>query len=269
MENGLAHYNEGFSGCQAPWAVGRANVVCYNKPCVRGRMEGRDDMRRLTVYQRHTGKLQRPLALLVVSDLHDEPYDDLLPMLDGADALLVPGDVSDRYRQSASRGVQFLREAANRLPTYFSLGNHETRQGNYRALMETIAGTGARVLVNRYERFGEIWIGGWYAPTIVKTPDMLDEFERLDGAKVLLCHKPHEAVALMRGWDIDLVVAGHAHGGQIRVRGQGLYAPGQGLFPRYTRGVVEERLIISAGVGNPSHMPRWGNPCEVLKIILD
>lgn len=243
--------------------------MCYNKPCAHGAREGGDDMRRLAVYERHTGKLKKPLALLVVSDLHDEPYDDLLPLLNEADVVLAPGDVSDRYRQSASNGVRFLKEAAERLPTYFSVGNHETRQGDYRALMEAIAGTGARVLVNSYERFGEIWIGGWYAPEIVKKPDMLDAFEKLDGAKVLLCHKPHEAIELMRGRDIDLIVAGHAHGGQIRIHGQGIYVPGQGLFPRYTRGVVEERLIISAGAGNPSRMPRWGNPCEVVKIILD
>lgn len=98
-------------------------------------------MRRLAVYERHTGKLKKPLALLVVSDLHDEPYDDLLPLLNEADVVLAPGDVSDRYRQSASNGVRFLKEAAERLPTYFSVGNHETRQGDYRALMEAIAGT--------------------------------------------------------------------------------------------------------------------------------
>ena len=48
-----------------------------------------------------------------------------------------------------------------------------------------------------------------------------------------------------------------------------MYSPGQGLFPRYTRGVVDGRMVISAGAGNPSRMPRWGNPCEVLRITLD
>ena len=68
---------------------------------------------------------------------------------------------------------------------------------------------------------------------------------------------------------MDLVVAGHAHGGQIRIGNQGLYAPGQGLFPRYTRGLADGRMIISAGAGNPAGAPRWGNPCEVLRITLD
>ena len=73
----------------------------------------------------------------------------------------------------------------------------------------------------------------------------------------------------LRGRKVDLVLAGHAHGGQIRIREQGVYAPGQGLFPRYTKGVVDGRMIVSAGAGNPVHMPRWGNPCEIVRITLD
>ena len=91
--------------------------------------------RKLTKYHIHTGRLTRPVDFAVVSDLHDEPYDDLWPLLDGADALLVPGDVCDRYRQSSARGVAFLKEAAGRLPTFFSLCNHETRQKQFRLLV--------------------------------------------------------------------------------------------------------------------------------------
>lgn len=225
--------------------------------------------RTLVAYTRHTGKLARPVTLAVVSDLHDEPYDDIFPMLEGADALLVPGDISNRYVQSASRGVLFLKDASKRLPTFFSVGNHETRQREYHALIHAMQETGAQILLNQYVRFGELWIGGWYDPAIINKPDMLDEFEQLDGCKVLLCHKPEEYIRHIRGRDIDLVIAGHAHGGQIRLLGRGLYAPGQGLFPKYTHGLVDDRLIISAGVSNPVRMPRWGNPCEVLKITID
>ena len=147
------------------------------------------------------------------------------------------------------------------------MGNHETKQKRYRELMDDIGKTGATVLVNRYVRFGEMWIGGWYDPRVVHTPDMLDEFEKLDGCKVLMCHKPNHYMEYLRGRDVDLVVAGHAHGGQIRIGAQGVYAPGQGILPRYTRGVVDN-MIISAGVGNPSRMPRWNNPEEVLSITL-
>lgn len=225
-------------------------------------------MRIITPYEWRTGKLSHPMRLLVVSDLHDERYDDLLPMLANADALLVPGDISNRYTGGYARGAAFLAESAKRLPTFFSVGNHETQLKDYRAMLGALAQTGAQVLVNRYVRFGEIWIGGWYEPRVVGEPDMLDAFETLEGCKVLMCHKPHHYMKYMRGRDIDLVIAGHAHGGQIRVGKQGIYAPGQGLLPRYTRGAVDGRMLVSAGAGNPNHLPRWHNPCEALLITL-
>lgn len=64
----------------------------------------------------------------------------------------------------------FLKEAADRLPTFFSLGNHETRQKQFRLLVGDLERTGAEVLINRYVRFGECWIGGWYPPSIVREP---------------------------------------------------------------------------------------------------
>ena len=129
--------------------------------------------------------------------------------------------------------------------------------------------TGAEILINRHVRFGEVAIGGWYDPDLVKEPERLGALERENGAKILLCHKPELYWKRLRARNLDLVVAGHAHGGQIRLGGQGIYAPGQGLFPKLTRGVADDKLIISAGAGNPVRMPRWGNPCEILLIHMD
>ena len=226
-------------------------------------------MRKATYYEFHTGKLTKPLTLAVVSDLHNEPYEDIFPLIDGADVLLVPGDISDRYRQQYDRGVAFLADAAKRLPTFYSLGNHEARQEKYHKLRRALNQTGAQILVNRHVRFGELVIGGWYDPTVVKEPERLSAMEREDGVKVLLCHKPEEYMKRMQKRNFDLVVAGHAHGGQIRFLGQGVLAPGQGLLPRYTKGLYGGKMIVSAGAGNPARMPRWGNPCEVLLIHLD
>jgi len=226
-------------------------------------------MRRVAYYEHHTGKLTKPLTLAVVSDLHDEEYEDIFPLIKDADALLVPGDISDRYHEKWKNGIAFLRDAASRLPTFYSLGNHEVKQKDYARLKTALYHTGAEILINRHVKFGEVWIGGWYDPDVIREPDRLSALEREQGVKILLCHKPEEYWKRMRARDFDLVVAGHAHGGQIRLGNQGVYAPGQGLFPRLTRGVADGRMIISAGAGNPAGMPRWGNPCEVLLIHLD
>jgi len=179
----------------------------------------------ITHYDFHTGKLVKPLTLAVISDLHNEPYEELFPLIEGADALLVPGDISDRYRQQFDRGVAFLTDAAKRLPTFYSLGNHEALQKRYQDLRKALDKTGAEILINRHVKFGEVWIGGWYDPEIVSEPEELDDFEKLPGCRLLMCHKPELYMKRMRRRDLDLIIAGHAHGGQIRIGSQGLYSP--------------------------------------------
>ncbi len=226
-------------------------------------------MRILTRYAWHTGKLSKPVKLAVVSDLHDEPYEDIIPMLDEADMLLVPGDISNRYKKTWATGTAFLTEVVKRLPTYVSMGNHEIKQDDYMAVVRDIEDTGAEMLINRYVKAGEIWLGGWYNPEAVLVDDMLDEFDALKGCKVLMAHKPDYYEKFIAGHDIDLIIAGHAHGGQVRYFGRGIYSPGQGLLPRYTRGIERANMIVSAGAGNPNHLPRFNNPNEVLMITID
>lgn len=64
--------------------------------------------------------------------------------------------------------------------------------------------------------------------------------------------------------DIDLILSGHAHGGQIRLFGHGIYASHQGFLPRYTSGVYENRLVVSRGLSNSKLIPRIGNPKEIV-----
>ena len=225
-------------------------------------------MRQLTRYVWHTGKLSHAMRLLVVSDLHNAPYSDLLPMLKGVDALLIPGDVADRYHQQYDHGIAFLREAAQRLPTFIGAGNHELRLRQFDAFQAAVQNTGATWLMNSYVRYGELVIGCWYRPARYGQADMLPAMQSETGCRILLCHRPEDYILHLHDADVDLVLAGHAHGGQIRIAGHGLYAPGQGFFPKYTHGICG-RMIISAGASNAVRVPRWGNPCELIQIDLD
>ena len=234
------------------------------------RLLGDEILRTLTTYAWHTGKLKKPMELAVVTDLHNaRKYDDIWPLIDGADCLLVAGDVVNRYFGGYRHGIAFLNEAARRLPTFFSIGNHELRSANAAKIMQELTQSKATVLLNQYAPFHGLWIGGWYPPELLQREDMLDEFEALEGCKVLLCHRPHDYMNKLRERSVDLVIAGHAHGGQIRIKGQGLYSPGQGFLPKYTKGVVDNRMIVCAGTGSAIYFPRWGNPFEVLRIMLD
>ena len=103
----------------------------------------------------------------------------------------------------------------------------------------------------------------------------LDYFEKESGFKILLSHHPEywklrEPFLATR--NIDLVISGHAHGGQIRMLGQGIYAPSQGLLPAYTKGIYEGefgKMVVSAGMANTYRIPRLFNPPEIVEIICD
>ena len=74
------------------------------------------------------------------------------------------------------------------------------------------------------------------------------------------------------GRDIDLTLCGHAHGGQIQILGHGLYAPGQGLFPKLTDGLYGEgKMLLSRGMTNGAkpRIPRICNPCELIILTLE
>jgi predicted MPP superfamily phosphohydrolase len=139
--------------------------------------------------------------------------------------------------------------------------------------MRKVAESKVILLDNESTDFHGIRIGGlssaWEKPDLA----FLDRFEREDGYRVLLCHHPEVWRDYVDGRDIDLTLCGHAHGGQIRLFGQGLFAPGQGLLPRYTGGLYEGphgNMIVSRGLANtaPPPIPRLFNPREVVTIRL-
>ena len=97
----------------------------------------------------------------------------------------------------------------------------------------------------------------------------LKEFSQKDGFKILLCHHPEYYEDHIRLYNIDLILSGHAHGGQWRFFGRGVYAPGQGILPKYTSGLYEERLLVGRGLGNHHIIPRINNKKELIFITVE
>ena len=93
-----------------------------------------------------------------------------------------------------------------------------------------------------------------------------------DGFTILLSHRP-EYFNVYQNKNIDLVLSGHAHGGQFRLPfGGGVIAPGQGLFPKYDAGAYTENgttMIVSRGIGNSIIPVRINNPPEIVIIELN
>lgn len=179
-------------------------------------------------------------------------------------------DLAERFsgqkEHDPENAYHFLREAGKIAPLYLSLGNHD--RYFLPEDISVIRESGTVLLDNRDTevrvRDVRLRIGG-----LSSEPDFdwLDEFSRKDGYKILLCHHP-EYYSFLKDRDISLILSGHAHGGQIRIFGRGIYAPGQGVLPKYTRGVYDGRMVVSAGCVNTASVPRWGNHCEVVMIHL-
>ena len=222
--------------------------------------------------------IPKPLQLAFLSDLHCFDNRLILDRLQTLrpDGVLVGGDFM-HSAQHNEEGFDFLRRSAAAYPTFCSLGNHESLYpGDIRA---AVAQTGAVLLDDAWVRFGGITLGGLSSASCrslpsaegcTHTPDLdwLGAFSALPGYKLLLCHHPEYYPAYLRSLPIDLILSGHVHGGQWRLFGHGVYAPGQGFFPRYTSGLYEGRLLVGRGIGNMTPVPRINNPPEILSVSL-
>ncbi len=229
------------------------------------------------------------MTLAVAADLHGN--DPTLPLQALAaaspDLILIPGDLMDDKMlcDPNHSGYAFLRACADMAPTYYSLGNHEIacyHKGNpWRhptpipvppEAKERIAQTGAILLDNEMVTAKGLTICG-LTSGINKAEnrphaEVLQKFAEADGARLLLCHHPEYFVPYIRETDIELTVSGHAHGGQWRFFGRGVYSPGQGILPKYTAGVLDGRCVISRGMGNHTRIPRICNQPELVIVKL-
>lgn len=221
------------------------------------------------------------LRAAVVADIHDEKYDKVLSSIreNNVDLIFITGDIFNGHRKTSVRSFQMLKDFEAITPTFMSLGNHETV--GYNEVKAAAKEAGIELLEDRSIRFKGLNIGGLTSGYVFereylrqnhfrKTPeprlDWLREYAAEDGFKVLLCHHPEYFVRYVRETSVDLILSGHAHGGQWRVFGHPLFAPGQGLFPKYAQGFHEGRLIVSRGLANNAPVPRFFNQRELIYI---
>lgn len=222
------------------------------------------------------------LRAAFVADTHDKPYARIIEEIikRNVDMILMTGDIIYAHDDVADNGFQMLFDFAALAPTFMSLGNHEG--GAVKVVREKCAKAGVSLLEDEFVDFYGIKIGGLTSGYIVdgvgipeshwkNTPapnlDWLNKFAEKDGYKLLLNHHPEYYPKYIKSLDIDLTLSGHAHGGQWRLFGIGLFAPGQGLFPKYTSGMHDGRLIISRGLANNAPpIPRLFNSKELIFI---
>lgn len=232
------------------------------------------------------------LSIVHISDLHNKTFGwrqtRLLNKIKAIhpDIIVITGDLVDGAPHH--HAAVFLQKASRICPIYFVRGNHESIAGNFPVLNQTLSKCNVHLLVNRsvdVTKDGYTYRisglddpifhikGKKYAGFIKKTLDeMLDKLKstkkRAD-FQILLSHRP-ELFSLYSRYPFDLVLCGHAHGGQVRLPfTDGLYAPNQGILPKYTSGTHTKNNtteIISRGLGNSSFPLRLFNFPEIVHI---
>lgn len=242
----------------------------------------------LRTYTVVSPKLTAEVRLAVVTDFHSsDNADDVAAMTASCapDAVLMVGDMFDDDTQNrpTERTLSLMRQLSALYPCYYVSGNHEAWPGEMDALYQqteeagvTVLRMSSGVLTVRGQRIALCGIPDPYEMVFSGAPDTEEQLrqalEDVDSADftVLLAHRP-ELLAKYAQFPLDLVVSGHAHGGQVRIPGvlNGLYAPNQGWFPKLAGGAYTQggtTLIVSRGLAVRTRLPRIFNRPEVVLV---
>jgi len=228
-----------------------------------------------------------------VSDLHNTELgkgnDRLLEVLREAkpDIITITGDLIDSRNTNVETALEFAREAVKIAPCYYVTGNHEARvPAEYSKLKKGLVELGVAILENEritLEKNGQTVILMGVDDPSLQTDYLFGDAESAMKAQlqtlmreknaytVLLSHRP-ELFDVYAENGVDLILSGHAHGGQFRLPFiGGLAAPNQGLFPEYDGGLYTNNgtnMIVSRGVGNSIVPFRFNNRPEVVLVEL-
>lgn len=248
-------------------------------------------------YEIKADKIQKSIRLVQITDLHNSIFGDnnqnLLDLVaeQAPDLILITGDLLNSDESETDIATNLISGLGSIAPVYVSLGNHEVEyQQNYGIdITQLYEDIGAVVLDRQYQdlevngqkvRLGGIYgycLPEKYLETNEANPEecaFLSDFQNTDLYTILMCHMP---VCWMINdgldeWDVDCVLAGHVHGGQVILPLiGGVYAPDMGWFPGKLQGLYSSEdgsstMVLSTGLGNTESVPRFNNIPEVVTV---
>jgi len=228
--------------------------------------------------------------IIQISDYHNEKSKKLNHTLikqikkEKPDMIVITGDLVDSRRTDIDVSMKFIQSLKDIAPIYYVTGNHESRLSDYEVLEENLKKEGVHVCRNQsyiIDKEGQsIQLMGIDDPqmahemgvedsTIIDT--QIDNSRKENIFTILLSHRPEVFDTYVEN-KIDLVLTGHAHGGQIRIPFiGGIVAPHQGLFPQYDSGLYQQEkthMIVSRGIGNSIFPLRVNNQPELVVVTL-
>lgn len=231
--------------------------------------------------------------ILQISDLHNKKFGDNQETLIqkvksiNPDIIAITGDLIDSKSYDAEVSMELIRGLVKEYPIYFVTGNHEKWSGKYNDLEKELKKHHVTVLRNEHVSIQkgeqkinllgiddpEFVTGNRDEGNIVKDEIIKAKIEiQPDIYNVLLSHRP-EFLTEYADEQIDIVLSGHAHGGQFRLPFiGGVVAPNQGILPTYTAGLYEKQntsMVVSRGLGNSIIPQRIFNRPELVVVQLN
>ena len=245
---------------------------------------------KISFYQETSRKVSGNIRVVVVADIHNREYGEnngtLLSDIRALnpDLILFPGDMVIREEEDYQSMLDLVSACSGIAPCYGVLGNHESERIYYRDDRELPAKfeeAGLKILRNAREdiRIGHDTI------RLIGVEGTTHGFEEYGGRKfmdqaeadpsaysILMAHIPVLFDPQLSGYDFDLGIAGHVHGGIVNLPfAGGLYSDEEGFFPRFTAGKYtlqnRQTLIISAGLGDSKPFPPRINNMPELVVI--
>lgn len=223
-------------------------------------------------------KVSKKVRIVQISDLHSCSYGkdmkNLINAVDAAepDIIVLTGDIFDN-RTDNKNSDTLLKAIAQKYPCYYVSGNHEYWGNMWDTLSRRAESLGVTVLQGENVDIDGITICGASAKSdIDDSVKVCADNADADSFNVLLAHFPEKIDFYRSFGKFDLVLSGHAHGGQWRLPPfiNGLYAPGQGLFPKYAGGIYDfddTTFIVSRGLSRTiERIPRIFNNPELVVI---
>ena len=233
-------------------------------------------------------KSTNSLCIVQISDLHNKLFgfkqNRILNKIrmQCPDIIVITGDLVHNSKHKNAK--IFIEHVSHIAPTFFVSGNHEYMAKNYDTLSSLLLQNNIIILDNSsftFEKCNIIYTLYGIADPMSKgyernyfnyVKNKLDNFSfNSSNCNILLSHRP-ELFNLYSQYPIQLILCGHAHGGQFRFPFVGGFiAPNQGLFPKYCSGLHKDNNsieIISRGLGNSVFPFRLFNKPEIVSIKL-
>ena len=244
-------------------------------------------------------KVNSKIRIVQISDLHSKEFGKnnntlyKIIMEQKPDIIVATGDLIDSNMKRINEIIEFCSRLNKKAPVYYILGNNEIRCSRLNEIIEKLKEKNINILENEITTIkikdniinilglaekrvdkGEMFYSKVNSRYEIDNADSLfRKLEKLIGVKIILSHYPENYEYIGENsyskYNFDIMFSGHAHGGQFILPGiGGIFAPGQGLFPKYYKGIYSEKskLVVSRGLGNSEFPLRLFNRPDLVVV---